>query len=267
VDDVQENELVKGYTLHCVLGRSQWATVFLVTNAAGERCAAKRMLKDTVLFHWDFIESQRVITMLTSLQHSKTVTVRHVIDDHSLPYLFVMMQYVRRGSAGKMDGDGFCYPCRQPKKLLTMLQSALSGLAYLHGQGIAHGDIKPENLLMLDDEHVALTDVVMSRLSCRRPSFFSAPETLETPGPHTATFEADVWALGVSFYALLVGHVPFVAVPRDAVGLAIKYSPLATAYPPETPAMLKATLERMMTPNAKCRCTPQDLLYLVESTE
>jgi serine/threonine protein kinase len=166
-----------------------------------------------------------------------------------------MMQYMPLGSAGTVDGEGFCYPQRCPGTVLVMLQSALAGLSYLHNQGIVHGAIKPENLMLVDDTCVALTDVIMARLGCHPSPFFTAPESLEAASPYTPTFEADVWALGVSFYALLFGSVPSRDVSTSGVG--------TLPYPRRTPKLLKDALCAMLVVNAKDRMTPQQLLKCV----
>jgi serine/threonine protein kinase len=251
-------EFVAGYVLQYALPRNHLSSAFLMVKiATGELCVAKRIFNDGTLLQWELEESQRVITMLTSLQHPNVVAVHHVVYDRTLPHLFVIMPYLPLGCAGKVDGEGLCYPQRCPEMLFVMLQSALAGLSYLHCQGIAHGAIKPENLMLLDVSHVALTDVVMSRLGCRPSSFFTAPELPSAAAPYVPTFEADMYALGVSFYALLCGSVP----SGSTSGAGGGHSP---AFPRRTPRLLKDALSAMLAVNAKDRLTAEELLLCVE---
>jgi serine/threonine protein kinase len=256
----EQTEIINGYVLHEAFSRSRFATVFTVTEgSSGQLCAAKRIFNDVTFLQWRAEESHEVIAMLLSLQHPNVTAVRYVVYDQSLPHIFVMMQYAPLGPAGKVDGDGYCYPQRHPRKLLIMLRSALAGLCYLHHRGIAHGGIKPENLLLCgDDSHVALTDVIMSRLGCQPSPFFAAPETKRFTKAQPPTLEADIWALGVTFYALLVGRVP-TAVVSTGENL--------QALPANTPPALRTALTSMLIWDVKSRFTAQQLAVCVQGAQ
>ncbi len=100
---------------------------------------------------------------------------------------------------------------------------ALSGLAYLHGAGVVHGDIKPSNLLLTSCGRLKIADfgVSVQRAAAPRASgpgavadeplldstpLFTAPELL---AGSSAEPPVDLWALGVTLWLALCGEAPF----------------------------------------------------------
>ncbi len=103
------------------------------------------------------------------------------------------------------------------EKALEIIKGVASGIAYAHEQGIVHRDIKPENILVAADGTPKITDWGLGRaMHDRRQSsiigfspVYAAPEQISPslygkPGPAT-----DIYQLGVLFYLLLTGNVPF----------------------------------------------------------
>ena len=128
-----------------------------------------------------------------------------------------------------------------PLSLLERLWAeSAEALRYLHAQGIAHGDVKPGNLLLSAGGHVTLTDFGMARVDAgplRPPGYeptladlrgavrgtpdYLAPECLRG-GPPTP--EADLYALGATFFLLRTG-VPYAESPAVRLLLEDSLSP------------------------------------------
>jgi len=135
----------------------------------------------------------------------------------------------------------------------------LDGLAHAHGRGIVHRDVKPSNVLVLDEEHVSirLLDFGLAR--------FDEAETLTAVGdvPGTLAYisperlrgaeaepASDVWAVGVLLWEALAGKHPFWGVPLPQMPASIESGapPLALERP-DLPKRLLAAVEHALDPN------------------
>ena len=105
----------------------------------------------------------------------------------------------------------------------VMLQLT-SGIAYIHKHGILHRDIKPDNLFYLNDGTVKITDfgiaspigVTSDGDSIQGTIYYTAPEILMGS---PAGIQSDIYSMGVVFYEILTGNVPFDGANPEEVAL------------------------------------------------
>jgi serine/threonine protein kinase len=93
----------------------------------------------------------------------------------------------------------------------------LLAMAHVHAQGVAHGDMKLQNLLLTESKDACkvcdfglakyVTDDAFSTSRVKNPEY-TAPEVLTNPSMHDAT-KADMWACGVVLYCMVECHFPF----------------------------------------------------------
>jgi calcium/calmodulin-dependent protein kinase kinase 2 len=101
-----------------------------------------------------------------------------------------------------------------------IFRQVILGVEYLHYQKIIHGDLKPENLLLAEEDVIKVADLgvcneflgddssIDQRTATGTPAF-RAPETLSGQKLYFDGKSADIWSLGVTLYAFVFGDVPY----------------------------------------------------------
>ena len=161
-----------------------------------------------------FLAEARIIA---SLRHPHIVDLKDFDQVEGRPF-FLMDYYCN--NLGLLMGESYQLeqPSRKlpPDKALWYIRQTLEGLDRLHQAEIVHRDIKPFNLLITDEDLVKISDFGLSRLRGEMmvtPSnlkvgspYYAAPEQEENPNLVDA--RADLYAVGVVLYRLLLGFLP-----------------------------------------------------------
>jgi serine/threonine-protein kinase len=146
--------------------------------------------------------------------------------------------------------------------VLDLLSQTADALDYAHAQNVVHRDIKPANImydsisggLKITDFGIAkLIDVSRTRtgIVLGTPAFMS-PEQLEGKNVNGHT---DLFALGVSLYQLLTGHLPFRGASMTKLMFVIANEPhqSVTAVRPGLPSRLDAIVDRALAKDPSAR--------------
>ena len=105
-----------------------------------------------------------------------------------------------------------------PLRAARIVHQAASGLAVAHDQGLVHRDIKPANLMVTKDERVKIADFGLALAPTDGATRLTATNSLMgTPGylsPEQCCGEpagprSDIYSLGMTFYEMLTGSMPF----------------------------------------------------------
>ena len=145
-------------------------------------------------------------------------------------------------------------PLPEPDALHWMRQLA-AGMLYVHSQQILHRDLKPANLLITPDRVLKIADFGLARVlepcqmaaTCCGSPLYMAPEVLRAALPYSD--RADLWSIGVIFYEILCGALPFTA--GNQFELRQKHAsrkqwplpaPIAAAVSPACAALIPALL-------------------------
>ncbi|ORX36136.1 kinase-like domain-containing protein [Kockovaella imperatae] len=155
--------------------------------------------------------------------HPSIVSMEKIVEDEE--HLFVVMDYGEDGDLFSMITDKQRY-VGDDELIRNVFLQLLDGVDYLHSIGIAHRDVKPENIVCSEDgERVVLCDFGLatsertsSEFGCGS-SFYIAPECLGEWFPDRTTYPTqpgDVWSLGVILVNLVCGRNPWrIASPND----------------------------------------------------
>lgn len=139
--------------------------------------------------------------------HHKNIVEIYAANIFPVPY--IEMEYV------KSDLSALQFPL-ETKKAVAIVKGIAEGLRYAHEQGIVHRDIKPGNIMITPEGIPKISDWGLSKAEGTKQSGligfsleYAAPEQLAPnlygePGPWT-----DIYQLGILFYEMLAGHVPF----------------------------------------------------------
>jgi serine/threonine protein kinase len=195
------------------------------------------------------------IESLTSLIHPNIICVYQCWESSGLLYL--ILEYAPGGSLrDRMRSDD---PLSQ-RVLRGTFRQIISALAYCHSQGIAHRDIKPANILLDAYGRPKVADFGLSGKNARNCGSmpYKAPELLESRARDA--FACDVWALGITFYELVVGQRPFTAARAALLLHEIAIGPVK--LPPEIGGDIAGAIERMLAFDPRMRPTMVQLLEM-----
>ena len=181
-----------------------------------------------------------------------------------------VMRYIPGRSLADLLGEEGRLSVRQTLAVLIPLASALD---HAHRHGVVHRDVKPDNILLRDDDHTAfLTDFGIATLRTSDQSrsevvkgfgtpAFMAPE--QVLGRWDADSRTDIYSLGLVAYRCLAGRLPFKG--QSAISLAAQRTAREAApirdMAPEVPGPLAAIIDRCLIRNPKRRWRNASLLH------
>ena len=220
---------IGNYRIEAFLGRGGMATVYRATHKTLQRsCALKVMHPELVEQDQDSVERFHVEARAAAgLVHRHIVTVHNVGQDNGLH--FIELEYVPGTSLEQVVSD------RGPIALAqatSWMKEVAHALASAHERGMIHRDIKPANILLgvhgeakIADFGLCKTvhdvDLFASFLAGTPP--FMAPELL-FGGEQTPS--SDVYAVGISYYFLLTGRLPYPTSDLDKLRERFEWGPV-----------------------------------------
>ncbi|MBX3258762.1 MAG: protein kinase [Labilithrix sp.] len=200
------------YEIRGVVGEGAMGQVFVAQDTLLERRVA-------IKAHWPdtLLSIRHEARALAPIRHPSVVTV-HALGKHD-GVEFTVMEYVA-GSPwshhlARMREAGEPAPALET---LDILERVADGLEAVHGAGIAHGDVKPANVLLAPNR-VMLTDLGLVRVEGRPHGLRAVAGTPTYLAPEVVSGEVavgfahlvDVYAFGVMAYEALAGRPPYEA--------------------------------------------------------
>ncbi|OHT07177.1 CAMK family protein kinase [Tritrichomonas foetus] len=199
------------YTFCGILGNGAFSIVSLAVNVKTNEYSACKIIPKQIITANSLEERfETEIRINQQLHHVGVVQILDLHKDERNFYIF--MEYCP-------NGDFFQFIIKnntlnEPLAAYCLLQ-ILEGLKYIHKLGIAHRDMKPENILIDENGHLKISDFGLSRFvgkgglvttPCGSPCYAS-PECLS--GYPYDGMTNDIWSCGVILYASLTGQLPW----------------------------------------------------------
>ncbi|XP_034943750.1 serine/threonine-protein kinase SIK2-like [Chelonus insularis] len=198
------------YDIEGTIGKGNFAVVKLARHRITKTEVAIKIIDKTQLDSTNLEKVYREVEIMKQLEHPHIVKLYQVMETKNMIYM--VCEYARKGEI-------FDYIARYGRmgesRARATFAQILSAVEYCHAIGVAHRDLKAENLLLDAQMNVKIADFGFSnrfvpgeRLStwCGSPPY-AAPEVFR--GKHYAGPEIDVWSLGVVLYVLVCGALPF----------------------------------------------------------
>jgi eukaryotic-like serine/threonine-protein kinase len=205
------------------IGEGGMANVYLAHDTILDRDVAVKILRGDLANDDKFVRRfQREAISASSLSHPNIVEMYDVGEDDGK--YFIVMEYVNGKTLKNLIKKRGALIL--PEVIDIMLQLT-AGIAHAHDSYIIHRDIKPQNVMILDDGMVKITDFgiamavnsheITQTNSVMGSVHYLPPEQANGSG---STIKSDIYSLGILMFELLTGKIPFKG--ENAVEIAIK---------------------------------------------
>lgn len=211
-------------------------------------------------------EIEREVNILRGIQHSNIITLHNIFENKTDVILIL-----------ELVSGGELFDFLAEKESLTeeeatqFLKQILDGVQYLHSKRIAHFDLKPENIMLLDknvpNPRIKLIDFGIAHQIKAGNEFKNIFGTPEFVAPEIVNYEplgleADMWSIGVITYILLSGASPFLGETKQETLTnisGVNYD-FDEEYFSNTSELAKDFIRRLLVKDPKKRMTIDDSL-------
>ena len=194
------------------LGRGGMAIVYRARERQLDREVAIKVLPFSLAFDDDLVARfQREARLSAQLEHPHIVPIYRV--GRSGDVIYFVMKLLRGQSLSTRLDQRTRLPASEVQRIMTETASALG---HAHRRGIVHRDVKPDNIMLDEDDRCVITDFGIAR-SAAESKLTATGMSIGTPrymSPEQARARdvdgrGDLYSLGIVGYECLVGHVPF----------------------------------------------------------
>ena len=246
------------YEIKELIGVGGMANVYHCYDSIDDREVAIKILKDEFLDNEDFIRRfKNESKAIAVLNHPNIVRVYDVSFGDMIQY--IVMEYIDGITLKEyIEMQGVL----DWKETLHLTTQILKALQHAHENGIVHRDIKPQNIMLLQDGSIKVTDFGIARFSSNatRTMTEQAIGSVHYIAPEQARGDktdgkTDIYSVGVMMYEMLTGRLPFDA--DSAVSVALMQLQTTAKRPrqinPDIPAGLEEITVKAMqkTPDSR----------------
>jgi serine/threonine-protein kinase len=207
-----------------------------------------------------FVQEARVVGQIS---HPAVIALHDMGVDEPSQTPYLVMEFIQGQSLEKILEKGSVpFP-----RACAFAAEVASALAVAHRKGVIHGDVKPANILITDDDRVKLTDFGMARVASRdsketpllgSPAYWCPEQILGKPQDS----RSDVFSLGVVLYEMVTGHRPFDADSLQGIcARVLSSTPLPPSHAnPSVPAAFNELIASCLAKEPSQRCASAEAL-------
>ncbi|CCG81159.1 Calcium/calmodulin-dependent protein kinase kinase [Taphrina deformans PYCC 5710] len=157
------------------------------------------------------------IAIMKKLDHENLIDLLEVLDDPDGDSLYMVLELCKKGVIMNI-GFGANASAYSDEECRHFFRDLILGIEYLHAQGIAHRDIKPDNLLLSSDLVLKIVDFGVSemfevvedqKISQSGSPAFMSPELCRGQRETKFLKPSDIWSMGVTLFCLKFGTLPY----------------------------------------------------------
>ncbi|MEA3350524.1 MAG: protein kinase [Chloroflexota bacterium] len=246
MEDVLVGHTLGAYQLTERLGQGGMATVYKAYEPNLDRYVAIKVLPQFFARDPSFMNRfRREAKAVAQLNHPSIMPIYSYGEEGDITY--IAMQYVPGGTL--KQGRGQVY---KPDEAIRLALPIGRALAYAHGRGIVHRDVKPSNVLLGEGDWLVLADFGLAKMAEASQKLTGTGVGIGTPmymspeqGQGTGVdHRTDIYSMGIMLYEMLTGDVPFRADTPMAV--VIKHMTAPLPMPREANPDIPEALERII---------------------
>ncbi len=239
------------YQILARISKGSTSTIYKAYQPKLDRFVAIKVLSPQIVDEENFFDRfTQEARAVAQLDHPNIVPVYDF--DRIGDIAYIVLKYVESGTLRKMMST-------RPMDLglaVDIVSQVGLALGYAHKRGVIHRDVKPSNILIGEGHWAMLTDfglakilgggrqLTRSGIGLGTPDYMSPEQAQGIAGDG----RADLYSLGVTFYEMITGRVPFEA--DSSMGVIVKHitepAPLPTQFNSDLPAGVENVILRAM---------------------
>ena len=257
------------------LGVGGMGVVFKAVHIKLDKVYAIKMIAPGLAMNESFIKRFQIeAKSLAKFEDPNIVRIYDLRSDND--QWFIIMEYVEGiNLSDKIVRDG----AYQWQEALPIVKQILMAIGHAHKAGIIHRDIKPNNVMITEEDIVKITDFGLAKDQTKSAQtitvgsggtlFYMSPEHIK--GLSFTDKRSDIYSIGMTIYEMIAGSVPFKNIDSDfdiRESIVRKEVEKPTVYNPDIPAELEKIVMKAVAKKAEDRYqTIEEMLQAVVDFE
>lgn len=235
------------YRITSRIGSGGMSEVYEATDVISKKVVAIKVMKEELLSNPENIRRfKHEIAAVASLQHQNIIKVFNYGEINGRPYM--ANEFIK----GQTLQEKVHFMTKiKPYEASQIMIQILDAIIFIHNHGVIHRDIKPQNIYYMADGSVKLGDFGIATYDHISPFneeehiigsvHYLAPEIYQGRKP---TFLSDIYALGITFFELITGQVPFDDI--DPVDVAVAHVKKTIPLPSKIDPSITKEVEKII---------------------